>query len=286
MNGEYRVQVAESVMVRGNHVRGELPIIGIGCPFNPNPSANPGGLKKGGYILKKIHILTITLLLLVSFVASSSVAFAAFGDVALSLGSRGADVKVLQQKLNTLGYWCTADGIFGSYTQKLVIKFQTNQGISPTGTVGKITSARLIALTTSTSTPTPTPVPVPAPDSKGTAIISTAQQLLGVPYVWGGSSTSGFDCSGFTSYVMSKNGISIPRTAALQFAAGTPVDKANLKIGDSVFFTTYTAGASHTGFYMGDGNFIHASSAAGKVTISSLNSTYYSAHYIGARRYL
>jgi cell wall-associated NlpC family hydrolase len=244
--------------------------------------------------LKKFHGLTIILLLLVSLFASSSVALAAFGDVTMSLGSRGPDVKVLQQKLNSLGYWCTADGVFGSYTQKLVVKFQTAQGISPTGTVGKITSARLIALTTKTPTPTPTPIPtptpaptpVPVPDSKGTAIVNTAKQLLGVPYVWGGSSSSGFDCSGFTSYVLAKNGVSIPRTAALQFGAGTPVEKANLKIGDSVFFTTYTAGASHTGFYMGDGNFIHASSAAGKVTISSLNSTYYSAHYIGARRYL
>jgi peptidoglycan DL-endopeptidase CwlO len=109
---------------------------------------------------------------------------------------------------------------------------------------------------------------------------------MGVPYVWGGSTPSGFDCSGFTSYVMAKNGITIPRTAALQFGSGTSVAKANLKIGDLVFFTTYTAGASHVGFYLGDGNFIHASSAAGKVTISNLNtSSYYSSRFLGGRRY-
>lgn len=235
--------------------------------------------------MKKFSVLVVALLLFASLFASSSVAFAAFGDVALSVGSRGADVKVLQQKLNSLGYWCTADGVFGTYTQKLVIKFQSEHAISPTGVVGKITSARLIKLTTNQPAPAPTPAPTPAPESKGTAVVNTAKQYLGVPYVWGGSSASGFDCSGFTSFVLAKNGIAIPRTAALQFGTGTPVEKANLRIGDLVFFTTYTAGASHTGIYMGDGNFIHASSAAGKVTISPLSSTYYTEHYIGARRY-
>lgn len=231
--------------------------------------------------MKKSRLLVITVLLLFSFFASSSVAFAAFGDVSLSLGSRGADVKVLQQKLNSLGYWCSTDGIFGTWTQKMVIKFQSEHGISPTGIVGKVTSARLIALTTKTPA-----TPAPTATDKGTAIIATAKQYMNTPYVWGGSSPSGFDCSGFTSYVMAQNGITIPRTAALQFGSGTPVDKTNLKTGDLVFFTTYTAGASHVGFYLGDGNFIHSSSAAGKVTISSLSSTYYTEHYIGARRYI
>jgi cell wall-associated NlpC family hydrolase len=117
------------------------------------------------------------------------------------------------------------------------------------------------------------------------AIIATAQKYMGVPYVWGGATTSGFDCSGFTQYVMKQNGITIPRTAAEQFAAGTPVDKAQLKVGDLVFFTTYKPGASHVGFYMGEGKFIHASSAAEQVTISELADEYYTSHYVGARRY-
>lgn len=117
------------------------------------------------------------------------------------------------------------------------------------------------------------------------AIISTAQKYMGVPYVWGGTTTDGFDCSGFTQYVMQQNGISLPRTAAEQFAVGTPVDKGNLQTGDLVFFTTYKPGASHVGIYMGDGNFINASSSAKKVTITALNGTYYVEHYIGARRY-
>lgn len=119
----------------------------------------------------------------------------------------------------------------------------------------------------------------------GQAIIKTAQKYMGVPYVWGATTPDGWDCSGFTQYVMKENGISIPRTAAEQFAAGTPVDRNNLQAGDLVFFTTYKSGASHVGFYMGGGKFIHASSVGKQVTISSLDEQYYSDHYIGARRY-
>jgi cell wall-associated NlpC family hydrolase len=120
----------------------------------------------------------------------------------------------------------------------------------------------------------------------GNALITTAKKYMGVPYVWGGTTTEGFDCSGFTQYVMKQNGITIPRTAAEQYATGTSVDKSQLRVGDLVFFTTYKEGASHVGFYMGDGKFIHASSANEQVTISNLGDTYYVEHYIGARRYI
>jgi cell wall-associated NlpC family hydrolase len=123
--------------------------------------------------------------------------------------------------------------------------------------------------------------------AKGNAIIATAKTYMGVPYVFGGESpTSGLDCSSFTQLVMKENGITLPRTAAEQYNTGTPVDKANLKIGDLVFFTTYKPGASHVGFYMGNQQFIHESSAAKEVTISSLDESYYTEHYIGARRYI
>ncbi|MEG6586869.1 C40 family peptidase [Dendrosporobacter sp. 1207_IL3150] len=122
--------------------------------------------------------------------------------------------------------------------------------------------------------------------ASGSAIIATGQKYMGVPYVWGGETPNGFDCSGFTQFVMKQNGVTIPRTAAEQFAAGTPVAKNNLKVGDLVFFTTYKPGASHVGFYMGDGKFIHASSAAKQVAISSLDEQYYVDHYVGARSYI
>ncbi|HMM23062.1 MAG TPA: NlpC/P60 family protein [Selenomonadales bacterium] len=123
-------------------------------------------------------------------------------------------------------------------------------------------------------------------NTDGAAIVATAKKYMGVPYVWGGETTSGFDCSGFTQYVMRERGIAIGRTAADQFAAGLPVDKANLQVGDMVFFTTYKPGASHVGFYVGNGEFINASSSAKQVTISSLDETYWKERYIGARRYI
>ncbi|CQR73089.1 Gamma-DL-glutamyl hydrolase precursor [Sporomusa ovata DSM 2662] len=123
-------------------------------------------------------------------------------------------------------------------------------------------------------------------DTKATEIIKNAQKYMGVPYVWGGTTPAGWDCSGYTQYVMKESGITIPRTAAEQFNSGIAVNKNDLKIGDLVFFTTYKAGASHVGFYMGDGKFIHASSVAKQVTINSLSEDYYTEHYIGARRYI
>jgi len=129
--------------------------------------------------------------------------------------------------------------------------------------------------------------PLPTSSEEGNALIASAKTYLGVPYVFGGESvTTGLDCSSFTQLVMKENGITIPRTAAEQYAIGTTVDKANLQIGDLVFFTTYKPGASHVGFYMGNNQFIHDSSAAKQVTISSLDETYYTEHYIGARRYI
>lgn len=118
-----------------------------------------------------------------------------------------------------------------------------------------------------------------------TAIINTAKSFLGTPYVWGGTTPNGFDCSGFTQYVLKQHGINIPRTAAEQYNAGKPILKSALKTGDLVFFTTYKPGASHVGFYLGDGQFIHAGSGAKQVTISSLDGEYYTQRYIGARRF-
>jgi cell wall-associated NlpC family hydrolase len=121
----------------------------------------------------------------------------------------------------------------------------------------------------------------------GTAgeLLAYASKFLGVGYVYGGSSPSGFDCSGFTKYVFGNFGITLNRIAADQAIQGVWVDKGQLQPGDLVFFAT-SGGTyiNHAGIYMGDGNFIHASSGGGKVMVSSLWSGFYSNTYITALR--
>ncbi len=118
----------------------------------------------------------------------------------------------------------------------------------------------------------------------GSQIVTTAKKYIGVPYVWGGSTPSGFDCSGFTQYVFKAHGITLPRTTKQQYAAGTSVSKSELKQGDLVFFdNTYTTGISHVGIYVGDGQFIHSSSSKG-IIITALSNSYWASRYYGARR--
>jgi cell wall-associated NlpC family hydrolase len=113
-------------------------------------------------------------------------------------------------------------------------------------------------------------------------VTHTALRYVGVPYVWGGTSFDGVDCSGFVQAVFEHNGISLPRTADSQFEVGRHVTMSDLEPGDLVFFETYAAGASHVGIYLGGGRFIHASSEG--VRIDALAEDYYALRYIGARR--
>ncbi len=117
-------------------------------------------------------------------------------------------------------------------------------------------------------------------------VVDSAREYLGVPYVWGGSTPNGFDCSGLVQYVFNLHGISLPRTSKQQWTAGTEISRENLQPGDLVFFAnTYTTGISHLGIYIGNNQFLHASSSKG-VIISSLSNTYWASHYHGARQIL
>ena len=117
-------------------------------------------------------------------------------------------------------------------------------------------------------------------------IITNAKRHIGTPYVWGGTSPAGFDCSGLVQYVFKQSGIQLPRTTGEQVQIGTYVSKANLQPGDLIFLqNTYRQGVSHVGIYIGDGQMIHASSSKG-VVISKLSTSYYTEHYHSARRVL
>ena len=113
-------------------------------------------------------------------------------------------------------------------------------------------------------------------------VISKAKSLMGTPYKWGGTTPSGFDCSGYLQYVYKESvGVDIPRTVEDIYKAGENVSEP--QVGDLVFFETYKEGPSHAGIYLGDGKFINASSSKG-VTISDKNSSYWKERYIGAKR--
>ena len=122
-------------------------------------------------------------------------------------------------------------------------------------------------------------------DSDREGVIGTAMSRLGTRYRWGGTTPAGFDCSGFTGYVYSRNGKSLPRTASEQSKHGQAVSRDSLKKGDLVFFkTTRSDRVSHVGIYVGDGKFVHASSGGGRVRVNNLSDDYYSKRFAGARR--
>ena len=127
-------------------------------------------------------------------------------------------------------------------------------------------------------TPQPPSGGAPPPSNYG-GVVGFAMSFLGTPYVWGGASPSGFDCSGFTMYVYAHFGVSLPHNAAAQFGYGSPVPRGDLQPGDLVFFD----GLGHVGIYVGGGSFIHSPHTGDVVKVSSL-SGWYASTYVGARR--
>jgi cell wall-associated NlpC family hydrolase len=109
----------------------------------------------------------------------------------------------------------------------------------------------------------------------------SALRFLGTPYVFGGTSSSGFDCSAYVQHVYAMVGISLPRTADAQYDFGRPA-VGGPRAGDLVFFETYTYGVSHVGIYLGNGEFVHASSHG--VMVSKLSESYWASRYLGAKR--
>jgi cell wall-associated NlpC family hydrolase len=140
-------------------------------------------------------------------------------------------------------------------------------------------AAAAASATSSSSSTGSTNIPVPPSSTLGGQAVAIAMQYLGTPYVWGGASPSGFDCSGLTMYVYAQLGVSLPHNAAAQYGMGTPVPESSLEPGDLVFFY----GLGHVGMYVGGGSFIHAPHTGDVVKISSMAD--YQSAYVGARRY-
>ena len=134
-------------------------------------------------------------------------------------------------------------------------------------------------LTSAVESATPAAPVGPAPPATHGGVVGIAMRYLGTPYVWGGASPSGFDCSGFVMYVYAQVGVSLPHSSYAQYGAGSPVSRGDLQAGDLVFFN----GLGHVGIYVGGGSFIHAPHTGDVVKISSMTG-WYASTYVGARR--
>ncbi|MFB9276552.1 C40 family peptidase [Cohnella cellulosilytica] len=155
---------------------------------------------------------------------------------------------------------------------KLAIKLWLACGLAVTGLFGTMigTSAQASAAT-----------------EQSLNLIEFGKDYIGTPYKFGSSAgkTSSFDCSSYVQYVFDQAGVSLPRTSSAQASVGDKVDKANLSVGDLLFFKTGGGGISHVAIYAGDGKMLHASTSQG-VTLSSMNTSYWTKAYVTARRVL
>lgn len=213
-------------------------------------------------------------------------------------GLHSDDVKIVQQALYYFGYYeGKIDGIYGPLTKKALELAEEEHDIELTQ---EVTQESLSSLYISEKQSDEADqiedeknnqksngenknikqAPV-APEGNATDVIQQARSHLGTPYVWGGDSPNGFDCSGFIQFVYDQEDYTIPRTVAEIWNFATPVDTPS--VGDLVFFETYKPGPSHMGIYLGNDTFIHAGESNG-VEISELSSSYWEQRYLGAKR--
>lgn len=186
-------------------------------------------------------------------------------------------LKVAQQKLQVLGFSDERpSGRMTEATSSALKSFQKQHKLKADGELNDATYHKLTWEAFAKEG---------IPKVKGKEIVSRAAKYKGVPYVFGGTTTKGFDCSGYVQYVFKDCKAKLPRLADEQALQGIFVTQKQLRPGDLVFFTTYAAGASHVGIYAGDGQFWSASSSKG-VILSSLRDDYWKQRYYGARRVL
>lgn len=220
----------------------------------------------------------------------------------ISMGDRGQDVRNLQAKLQENGYTANPDGIFGNETEEAVRSLQTDQGIAVDGIAGPDTFNALSLNASSSdnvsddSGNTSSELTIEEAPAQETAsntvesqsdVVSIAQSLVGTPYVFGGTTTEGFDSSGFINYVFKEAGVDLNRThQAMWDNDGVHVDSPS--VGDVVFFEhTYDSPnrVTHSGIYIGNNEMIHAGTGETGVEVESMDWDFWQDSYIGAKSF-
>ncbi|WP_099158309.1 NlpC/P60 family protein [Virgibacillus ndiopensis] len=212
-------------------------------------------------------------------------------------GLHNNDVKIVQKALSYFGYYTgEIDGIYGPLTKKALEIAEEEHDIELTEKVSKESLTTLYQSSKAETKKVKTEQQQTDNERKETekeiknvektgknhsGVVQAAYSYIGTPYVWGGESPGGFDCSGFIQYIYSTQNITTPRTVPEMWNFATPVNSPS--IGDLVFFETYKPGPSHMGIYIGDGKFIHAGQSNG-VEISKMEYDYWQKRYLGAKR--
>ncbi|WP_163969813.1 C40 family peptidase [Oceanobacillus halotolerans] len=214
-------------------------------------------------------------------------------------GMQNDDVKIVQEALHYFGYYKgEIDGIYGPMTQKALETAENEHDMELTDHVDESALKALYDTNENESKSEnentdntqkqgkqketqPEVKQAETKDFNRSTLADVARSFIGTPYVWGGTSPSGFDCSGFIQYVFQSQGIKTPRTVSETWNFAEQISQPS--IGDLVFFETYKPGPSHMGVYIGDGKFVHAGESRG-VEISELSESYWEQRYIGAGR--
>ncbi|GGE57073.1 peptidoglycan endopeptidase LytF [Pullulanibacillus camelliae] len=180
-----------------------------------------------------------------------------------------ADLQAVQKDLQTLGYYTvtTMTGSYDNPTTEALKNVQKDYGLPVTGTADQATKTVIAHALVKHD------------------LVKDTKNYLGVPYLWGGTTPKGFDCSGFVYYMFNQHGVSMSRnTSAGLYTTGTAVSSAQLQPGDLVFFAVNTPGTiSHVGFYIGNNQFVSATSSSG-IAIASMDNSYWKKYYVGAKR--